>query len=55
MKRKRGTRLPYSDQTETVIFRLSSKTKKKLMELAKRKNTNVSALLREYIESASRW
>ena len=48
-------RLPKTDQTETVIFRLSPKTKMKLEELAKRKKTNVSAFLRGLIESASRY
>jgi len=48
-------KLPTSDQTETFVFRLSPKTKKKLMELSKRKNSNGSAVLREMIEKASRW
>jgi predicted DNA-binding protein len=47
-------RLPQTDQTETFVFRLSPKTKKKLEELSKRKKTSASALLREFIESASR-
>ena len=47
-------KLPSTEQTETFVFRLSPKTKKKLEELAKRKKTSQSAILREYIESASR-
>jgi len=54
---KRKSRLPYTDQTETEIFRLSPKTKKKLEELAKRGKygNNKSEVLRELIEKASRW
>jgi predicted DNA-binding protein len=50
-------KLPTTDRTETFVFRLSPKTKKKLEELAKknRNGNNCSAVLRELIEKASRW
>lgn len=57
MKRKRGTRTPYTDRTETMVFRLSVKTKDKLEKLAQKGKygSNKSEVLRLLIERAYRW
>lgn len=44
-----------SANNEIFTMRISKKLKDKLNELAKRKNKSSSELIRELIESASRW
>ena len=44
-------KLPYTKQTEVVILRISPKLKKKLNELAHKKNDTASGFIRDLIES----
>lgn len=57
MKRPKGTRMPYTDRTETFVFRLSKKTKNKLEALAQRGKygNNKSEVLRYLIEREFRY
>ena len=54
MKKRRGSRLPYTDITETFVFRLSKKTKDRLESLANKGTygNNKSEVLRYLIERA---
>jgi len=52
-----GNRMPKTENTEIFTMRISKKLKEKLNELAKKNKykNSASAVIRELIESASRW
>ena len=52
-----GNRMPKTENTEIFTMRISKKLKNKLNELAKKNKykNSASAVIRELIESASRW
>lgn len=50
-----GNRMPTSENTEIFTMRITKKLKDRLIELAKRKKKSSSEIIRELIESASRW